>query len=129
MTTTKVKIAIPVADPPGGQETIWASATEGGYAVDNIPLFAYDISLGDIVEAVERDGVLTYAAVLRRGGHSTYRVAFPSVASEEDRRGGLEPLRAMGCGFERGPSSMVAIDVPPRNRHLRGLCLPRAGHG
>lgn len=110
---TRVKIALPLDASAGGQESIWGSAIDGGYAVDNIPLYAYDFSLGDTIDAVEREGVLTYAGVIRRGGHSTYRVAFPSLASEDDRRTGLEPLRAIGCGFERGPSRMVAIDVPP----------------
>jgi hypothetical protein len=110
---TKVTIALPLDDSAGGQESIWGSTIDGGYAVDNIPLYAYDLSLGDTVEAVEREGILTYTGVIGRGGHSTYRVAFPSLASEDDRRKGLEALRAIGCGFERGPSRMVAIDVPP----------------
>lgn len=97
----------------GGQEVIWGLPTDGGYAVDNIPLFAYGLSLGDTIQASEREGVLTYAGVVRRGGHSTYRVAFPSFASEDQRRTELDALRAIGCGFERGPSRMVAIDVPP----------------
>lgn len=110
-----VKVALPLGPELPGYETVWASPEDGGYALNNIPLLAFGVSNGDVVDVVvEQDGQLTFAGVRRRGGHSTYRVAFPADAAENERRIALEPLRSLGCGFERGPSRMVAVDVPPQ---------------
>lgn len=113
MTGNLVKVALPLGPELEGYETVWASPEDGGYALDNIPLFVFGVSNGDVVDVVEQDGQLTFTRVRRRGGHSTYRVAFPADVTEHERREALEPLRRLGCGFERGPSRMVAVDVPP----------------
>lgn len=113
VTAERVKVRLPLDPELGGYESVWASPERDGYMLDNIPLFAFGVSNGDVVDAVVQDGLLTSTRVRRRGGHSTYRVAFPAGASEEDRLAALEPLRTLGCGFERGPSRIVGIDVPP----------------
>jgi Domain of unknown function (DUF4265) len=94
-------------------ETLSARVVDDGFVLDNIPLFAFGLALGDTVRADEQNGTLTFRAVFNRGGHSTYRVAFRTGATEDDRRVALGELERFGCGFERGPVRMVAIDVPP----------------
>jgi hypothetical protein len=58
--------------PPVDEEGLWAINLGGGlYRVDNIPFFAKDLSLGDIVKAADSQGRLIISNVLDRGGHST----------------------------------------------------------
>jgi hypothetical protein len=60
----------------GGAEAMWADILGGGrYILDNVPVFAYDVSYGDEFSANRLpDGRLLFERVHRRGGHSTYRV-------------------------------------------------------
>lgn len=113
----KRKLALPL-DPSAwhgaAAETVWTHRAPGGYVIDNIPAFAYDISLGDIVSASLVAGSLTFDHVTHPSRNSTYRVLFP-----EDKHEWLEPLlkavESFGCAIEQtsGPLCVVAINVPP----------------
>ena len=63
------------AGSPIGAESLWGAKTsEGRYRLDNSPLYVYGFSLGDVVSAVEKEGILKVQRLCIRGGHSTYRV-------------------------------------------------------
>lgn len=95
-------------------ETVWAECVgPDRYRIDNIPFYAYDISVDDIVRAREEGGRLAFDAVLSRGGHSTYRVLIKDEAGFESpefkrRWVGLERL---ACSFEVAKKRWVSI--PP----------------
>ena len=56
-------------------ESVWAEPVgPGQYRLCNVPFYAFDVSYGDLVGAVEEAGRLVFASVVRRGGHSTYRL-------------------------------------------------------
>lgn len=109
-----LKVAVTIDTGEGASfEWVWVSRRGASLVVDNIPLFAYGLSPGDGVAVEVVDGAPTLRAVVSRGGHSTYRVAFDAALTPMERQRALEPLHRAGCGFEYGPSRMVAIDVPP----------------
>lgn len=116
-----VKIIVPLEQdedgyPPAGSERLWAiRAGEGRYQIDNIPFFARDLALGDIVSAVPEEGadegILRYHQVLEPSGHSTFRILVNDESQVPEVCGLLEQL---GCGTERSHlPRLVAIDIPP----------------
>jgi hypothetical protein len=117
-----VKIIFPLEQdedgyPPVGSERLWAlDLGEGRYQIDNIPFFARDLALGDVVSAVPEEGaeegVLRYDQVLQPSGHSTFRILVHDKAQVPEVCRLLEQL---GCDTERSHlPRLVAIDIPPR---------------
>lgn len=116
-----VKIIVPLEQdedgyPPVSSERLWAiDAGEGRYRLDNIPFFARELALGDIVSAVVEEGadegILRYQQVIEPSGHSTFRVLVHDEAQVQEVCGLLERL---GCGTEQSHlPRLVAIDIPP----------------
>jgi len=116
-----VKLIIPLEQdedgyPPAGSERLWAlQLEEGRYKVDNIPFFARDLALGDIVSAIPEEGaeegVLRYQQVLQPSGHSTFRIL---VQDESQVPEVCRLLEQLGCDTERSHlPRLVAIDIPP----------------
>lgn len=99
--------------PPAEVESMWAIPRDDGYELDNIPFYAKGVALGDVVVAEpDADGVLVYRRVLRRGGHSTYRV-YLLDPSPDDPQSTVDYLRAKGLGVEYDLPRLLAIDIPP----------------
>lgn len=100
-----------------GGERLWVKKiSKNSYRVDNSPLYAYGISLGDVVEAfpLER-GLVSFSRVLEKGGHSNYRVLLRNGFSAEDFNKRWSGLEGLGCSYEssKDPEDVFAIDVPP----------------
>ena len=99
-------------------ESLWAVPMHDGFELQNVPFFAKDISLGDVVEG-RRDsqGNICFAGVLKRGGHSTVRIVGPSAKFDRPSfKAAIEKLVALGCEYESGTVqdlSVYAIDIPP----------------
>jgi hypothetical protein len=117
MTEDAVKIAL--HGPDGKVETLWANAADepGLYVLDNVPWFAYHVSLGDTVEARPvADGYLEMVRVVRKSGNRTIWVILEIAAScawTERSRALVAGIRARGCGFEGMNRQLVALTVPP----------------
>jgi hypothetical protein len=98
-------------------ETLWAFELGGArYRLDNIPYYAYSVSLGDVVLAPldPQDQRPTFASVLEKSGNRTVRVLFDAPAepgSEAEQL--LGRLVAMGCDYEDANRRYVAINIPP----------------
>ena len=99
--------------PPVEVESLWGIERRDGIELDNVPFYARGIALGDVV-AVQRaqDGALEFASVVRRGGHSTYRVLLKG-ADESDPQRTIEELIQQGLGVESDVPCLLAIDAPP----------------
>lgn len=101
-------------------ETIFAKPLGGDrYEIDNIPFFAYDVALRDVVEAKRgADGALAAQRVVERRGHSTFRLLLAPTTglawSSPTAR--LKHLRDLGCRYERGmpDGNLIALDIPPK---------------
>jgi hypothetical protein len=114
----QAKVAFRVPDGDGTLETesLWAQDLgEDRYRIDNCPLFAYGVSLHDIVLAPRARGIPTFKRVLSKSGNRTIRVVFKEsveIASWSDRI--LQKLVSLGCGYEGANRIYIAVNVPSR---------------
>jgi hypothetical protein len=112
-----VKISFPVRPELGAGivgESLWAEQVgRDRYRLANIPFNVHGVSYHDVVFGRRRrTGVLAFAGVSLRGGHSTCWIARRVEAGTAAFRDRWAPLRELGCGYESaGP--LHAIDVPP----------------
>lgn len=98
--------------PPATTESLWAlDVGEGLYQIDNIPFFATDLAVEDIISARLEHGALQYVELARPSGHSTLRVIVYDASEMPMVRAFFEH---MGCSTELSHlPRLVAIDVPP----------------
>ena len=98
-------------------ETPWAiSLGNDLYQLDNIPFYAYGISLSDIVQARKEsnDGFPVFVKVAKKSGNRTIRVIFDLPVEENNTsRETLHQLTVMGCTYEGANKSFVCINIPP----------------
>ncbi len=98
--------------PPAEIESLWGLIREDGIELDNIPFFARDVALGDVVKTrAAPDGALEFESVVRRGGHSTYRVILLRKAPGDPKHT-MDELIARGLSVEED-AGLLAVDVPP----------------
>lgn len=93
-------------------ETMWATPSGSDeFVIKNVPFYAYGVSFGDTVLAPRMDGMRIFKEVIRRSGHSTYRVLVNGEHAVEFEKF-WEPLRERGCTYEEGFEPLLAVDVP-----------------
>jgi hypothetical protein len=114
----EVRLTVPLPpDAEHGAENMWAEPVSGDtYRVRNIPTWAYELSLDDVVEAHGgEDGILIFGDVVERGGHSTYRIIPAAETDETTFERYWAPLQDAGCRYEsHATQPLYAVDVPPR---------------
>lgn len=110
----KSKITLVYRDIEGNiaEELLWSIKLKNGfYKIDNIPFFAPNIALGDIISVEEDEGVLYFDELIEYSGHSTIQVIFLKNNSVKDI---IKSLESLGCKWEgMKDKEYYAIDVPP----------------
>jgi len=100
-------------------ELLWVTKTGPDlYRLDNSPLYAYGLSMGDIVRADRASGkIVSFAGVETKGGHSNYRVLLKSGHTFADFQQHWPEIEKLGCSYEssKDPEDVFAIDVPPES--------------
>lgn len=104
-------------------ETLWAEKTgEDQYRLDNTPFYAKGVSFGDTVTAKEKQGFLKYESVMKRGGHSTYRIIIDHAKVSPNKfQKYWKRFSELACTYEGGPEfqsedkklKLYALDVHP----------------
>jgi hypothetical protein len=115
----KVHIDLPNHWGTGG-ESMWARDLGGGlFELQNVPFYAYGLSLNDVVRAVSPDPTLKAEVqeLVRPSGHHTLRVVFTNGSSVEAQSLVLDPLTKLGVTFERASPKYLALDVSPEGRY------------
>lgn len=98
--------------PPAEVESLWGFLRSEGVELDNVPFFAKGVALGDVVKVEKApDGALEFRSVVRRAGHSTYRILLLKK-HPEDPRPTMAELIALGLSVEED-AGLLAVDVPP----------------
>jgi hypothetical protein len=101
--------------PPYEQEEIDAAPLGSGrFRIDGIPVFAYGLAKGDVVQGVRvagEDDRVWVSEVLEPGGHWTARV-LPADAAALDQT--ADRFSRIGCDAHSTPFGLVAVDVPPK---------------
>jgi hypothetical protein len=94
------------------KESVWVTKFGDNYKVDNIPFFAPNIALGDLVEAEEDEDELYFFELIKPSGHSTIQLVF---FQKEADASVLQELERMGCSWEGSHlKNYIAVDVPSK---------------
>jgi hypothetical protein len=98
--------------PPADYESVWALPVgEGLFQIDNIPFFATEIAIGDVVSAIHDGGELRFQKVVQPSGHSTLRLIIYDKSEVPTVRRLLEER---GCTSEGSHiPGLISVDVPP----------------
>lgn len=98
--------------PPADYEGLWAIPVgEGLFQLDNIPFFANEVALGDVVSAVPEGGELRFQKVVRPSGHSTLRLI---IYDKDEVPAVRKLLEERGCPSEGSHiPGLISVDVPP----------------
>jgi len=102
----------------GTIETLWAvrvAPDEDLFRLDNSPFYAYGVSYGDIVTAVQSaPEMYDFVAVVTRSGNRTVRLLLPDDADSEPPASKriLDGLVALGCSYEGAFSRTISMTVP-----------------
>jgi len=102
-------------------ETLWAfDLGDGRYRLDNLPWYAYRVSLGDVIEAVpDADGLLHMVRVLSKSGNRTLRLLFAGTDPVTEQRAEIQEVMdrivALGCSYEGVNLRYQAVNVPPES--------------
>ena len=101
-------------------ETLWANPAEAPdtYTLDNVPWYAYGVSLGDVVEAhAGAGGMLEMSRVVRKSGNRTLRVILevtaPGAEWTPESRRLIAGIRERGAAIENMNKKLVAVTAPP----------------
>ena len=99
---------------------MWADPLGNGkYRLDNIPLFAYDVNLGDVFLAKTLDGDTRpyFDKILQRSGNRTFRLTLAeSLSSDAAERisDAKVALEGICNGSSRYGSEYFVYSVPPQ---------------
>ena len=112
---TKVVVDLPNHWAVGG-EGMWAkSLGDDLYEIRSVPFYAYGLSFGDVVRAVQPapDKKPVVSELVRSGGHRTLRVSFSDSVAESERPNLLRTLNQLKTSYEGANVRHFAIDIEP----------------
>jgi hypothetical protein len=110
-------------DPAEDGDVVWEGLLaqlpgEGRAVIAAVPVFAYDLNLGDEVEVVaSEEGPLVAVRPLRDAGRFTFRVWFPDWPDleQDERWKDLQvELERFGCWFDVYSPRLVAVSAEPQ---------------
>ena len=91
-------------------ESVWASREGDFYQIKNIPFFAKNVALDDIVSVKEDGGALYFKELIRASGHSVVQLII--LNGNEVTKVGRE-LENLGCTWEGGNiKNWISADIP-----------------
>ena len=115
--SAKVLFRVPNDDGTEEVETLWAVPLgEDKYRLDNLPFYAYGVSLHDTVVAPHDpdQGFPTFKCVDAKSGNRTVRIIFETgVAPGNPSQQLLDELVAMGCDYEGANKRYISVNIPP----------------
>src|SRR3989344_521796 len=114
---TKVFFELPENIDDAGTESLWARATDGGNLIlENVPFHVPGVSLEDEITYKIKDDVLYFDKIVKKGGHSTYRILQLCDNPKENFDLYWKPIQDLGGSYESkidGSRVLYAIDIPP----------------
>jgi hypothetical protein len=97
-------------------EGLWAERTgPNEFRILNSPFFVFGISAEDTVKAELHDGTYKFDRVVRKGGHSTYRIFLQAGRTIHDEafRERWNAIQALGGRFENANNRLLSVDLAP----------------
>jgi hypothetical protein len=98
--------------PPVAVESIWAQPTVKAeeYVLDNVPFFAREATIGDVILVREQDGQHWFKDVVTRSMNSLVRIVFFDRTSTDRVN---KDLIDLGCSTEYLKShNLLAVSIP-----------------
>jgi hypothetical protein len=98
--------------PEVAVESVWAEqgTKPGEYILDNIPFFARDATIGDVVSTREEDGALWFDGLTQSSSNSLVRVVF---FDRDCRQKVAKELTDLGCEAEYFEKyNLLAVSIP-----------------
>ncbi len=94
------------------------SLPNGNLQIDNIPFFANDVALGDIIAATRtEEGMWTLDRVVERSGHSMFRIwLHEQVAVRREQI--IADLERLGAKVEVTLTNLLGIDAPAEHENV-----------
>jgi hypothetical protein len=115
---TKIRFDLEPGNEQGYEaEHLWAeSVGPEEFRILNSPFFAFGISLDDIVRAEKMGDSYVFRNVVRRSGHSTYRLFLQGnrTIADKDFTDRWHEIAKEGCTFENANGSLVTVDCPTK---------------
>lgn len=113
----KYKIKFPIInnDIIEGTETCWAEQTKSDeFTLLNSPFYLFNFSYLDVVSAnfIRNETQLEFKKLIKRSGHSTYRIFLLNNKTSEAFHEFWTPLEQIGCTYEKANKSLFSIDIP-----------------
>jgi hypothetical protein len=91
-------------------ESVWASRKGDYYEINNIPFFAKNIALGDLVSVEEDEGALYFKELIKASGHSVVQLII--LNGNDITQIGSE-LEKLGCTWEESNiRNWISVDIP-----------------
>lgn len=96
-------------------ESVWVKQINNNiYQLDNLPFYAYNISLNDFLIGKFKDKILYFDIVGLHNGHSTYRIIKNKKSDlNEIIKKIQKEISIFKCSFEGNGKGLFSIDVPP----------------
>lgn len=97
------------------EESVWGEKINDNnhYKVLNIPFFAPNLALYDVVSITKEDDHLYFDDLITASGHSTVQIVF---LKGEAKNKVIERLETLGCSWEgMHNQDYLAIDIPKKN--------------
>ncbi len=109
----KDKVILVYRDIEGeiAQEIIWVQKSNEYFKVDNIPFYAPNLALNDIISVEVDQGELYFDELIQASGHSTLQIVFFDDNCSDEVLKYLENFECSWEGMKNEP--YYSIDIPP----------------
>ena len=114
MERVKIRLVYPSLEDPNEYEveSVWTKKVGNTFEIDNIPFFAKNIALGDVVSCEWDDDDMSYYfdELIEVSGNSTVRLL--PVSSDYIKEIGIS-LEKLGCSWESIENgNLIAVNIP-----------------
>ncbi|TKG90717.1 DUF4265 domain-containing protein [Puteibacter caeruleilacunae] len=91
-------------------ESVWATKIGENYRIDNVPFFAKNIALDDIVSVENDNGELYFDSLIEASGNSVIQLVVFDESKVESV--GAELVK-LGCGWEGSHiKNLISVNIP-----------------
>ncbi|EOI5800021.1 DUF4265 domain-containing protein [Cronobacter dublinensis] len=104
--------------PPVSYESVWLKRNGNGeYELDNIPLYIYGVSKGDVITFQKSNDEYVVGGIAKRKGHSTLRIYINEAQQKESV---ISALQSLGGHIGTSASAaLFSLDIPSDIPFLR----------